>query len=1007
MSDKAKTKKELLEELNDLRAQLSRLQQADAKRKKANKKLRASEKKYKVLFENANDAIYLVDPSTSRILDCNAKAAEMSGYSVKKLREMTIIDLFPESERSLLPDKFKILKKLGVASGISGLHHQRPDGTLVPVEVNARMIELGGRKVKLSVVRDITERKRAEEKIRESEAQYRKLSEAAFEGIVIAEKGKVLECNEEFAKMYGYTRYEIIEKDAKDLVAPAYLDTVMKKIATGYEGAYEAEGLRKDGSTFPQEIRGVTVPYQGREIRLTAVRDITERKKAEEAFRESEERYRLLVEETKIIGWEYDWPGNRFTFISGRAEELLGYPLDDWYEEGFWQRTIHPDDREYAINFCKESAERLQDHEFEYKMIGTRGEVVWVHEIVKAVPIDGRPAKLVGVMIDITERKRAEEELAEYRDHLEELVEERTKELQEEIVERKKAEEALRIQAALVKLLQEIAVAANEASEVDEAMLICLEKVCAYTGWEIGHVYLPDSEGNLVHTGLWHVEDKERFKTFLEVTESTTFAPGVGLPGKVYQRGEMVWLSMDTIDQADNWPRLEEARENGIKSSFAFPVQEGEKTAAVLEFFTTGTTEPTADLLDTVDYIATQLGRVTERKRAEEALIAAKEEAEAANKAKSVFLSSMSHEIRTPLNSILGFSQLLEMDTTNPLSDSQKDSVKEILEAGDHLLELIDEILDLSKIESGKIEISMEDVDVNAVVRQAMGAVSHLAEEHGIKVTRQEALESCYVRADRTRLYQVLTNYLSNAIKYNREGGEAAIAWECLDGNVVRISVSDTSEGIPAELLDSLFMPFNRLGKEGLNIKGAGIGLAIVKRLVELMGGETGVESEVGKGSRFYVDLAAAETIEPGEVKAVEDTIDAKQKITERRHTVLYVDDKAENLRLVVLAMEGYRPGVDMITATDAQAGIELARAHKPDLVLMDIAMPGMSGIEALQRLRAFDETRDIPVIAVSAHAMPDDIDEGEAADFDEYITKPIDIQRLLRVVDEVLESLS
>jgi PAS domain S-box-containing protein len=390
---------------------------------------------------------------------------------------------------------------------------------------------------------------------------------------------------------------------------------------------------------------------------------------------------------------------------------------------------------------------------------------------------------------------------------------------------------------------------------------------------------------------------------------------------------------------------------------------------------------------------------VTERKQLHRALEAAKEEAERANLAKSEFLSRMSHELRTPLNAILGFGQLLQMEE---LTEDQRQSVAEIVKGGRHLLDLINEVLDIARIEVGKLAISVEPVAVDDVVGEAVSLIRGLADQRGLVLGRPGAdPNDLHVLADKQRLKQVLLNLLSNAVKYNGAGGTVHLSFGASNGKV-RISVSDTGPGIPGNKLDQLFVPFERLGAEGTAEEGTGLGLALSKRLMEAMGGALGVESEVGKGSTFWAELPRAENpVQLATVTAEEDISDSAAAVLPAR-TVLYIEDNLSNLKLIerVLAR---RPEINLLTAMQGRLGLDLARQHRPDLILLDLQLPDVPGREVLRALKADERTRDIEVVVVSADATQGQLrrllEEGARA----YLTKPVDIQSLLRLLDEEL----
>jgi len=403
---------------------------------------------------------------------------------------------------------------------------------------------------------------------------------------------------------------------------------------------------------------------------------------------------------------------------------------------------------------------------------------------------------------------------------------------------------------------------------------------------------------------------------------------------------------------------------------------------------------------------------VTERKRLDQVLRektieleSSKSMAEKASLSKSNFLSSMSHELRSPLNAILGFAQLMESDSPPPTA-GQKASINQILQAGWYLLELINEILDLAVIESGKLSLSLEPVSLAEVILACQDMIEPQCKKRGIKLTLPKLDVPYFVFADRTRLKQVLINLLSNAIKYNREHGTIEVEVKCITSTPerMRISIKDRGEGLSPEKLTQLFQPFNRLGQESSAEEGTGIGLVMSKRLVELMEGVIGVESTVGVGSVFWFELnsAAAPKIA---VDRAESTAVAQAQVQECAPplTLLYVEDNPANLKLVEQLI-ARRPGIRLLSAVNGNLGIELAHDNQPDVILMDINLPGINGFQALEILREDPVTAHIPVIAISANAMPLDIERGLKAGFFRYLTKPIKVNELIEALDVALK---
>ncbi len=370
--------------------------------------------------------------------------------------------------------------------------------------------------------------------------------------------------------------------------------------------------------------------------------------------------------------------------------------------------------------------------------------------------------------------------------------------------------------------------------------------------------------------------------------------------------------------------------------------------------------------------------------------------AETANMAKSEFLSRMSHELRTPLNAVLGFSQVLEMDE---LTESQQDSVNQIIKGGQHLLNLINEVLDISHIEAGKLSLSPEAVHVSELIGETVDLMRPLAQDRSIHLLSPRAQCEEFIFTDRQRMKQILLNLISNAIKYNRQGGSVSIRCAEVAEHRLRVLVTDTGPGIAASQMPLLFTPFERLGAEQTSVEGTGIGLALSRKLAESLGGSLGVESDLGKGSTFWVEFPIVEgpvdryeRLHPSsEIPATVDYFDPVK--------VLYIEDNLSNLKLVerVLAQ---RPQIELISAMQGQLGLDLAREHQPVLVLLDLNLADLPGDEILRRLRDDPGTANIPVVIISADATPRHVQRLLSAGALAYLTKPIDVQKLLGMID-------
>ncbi|MES2946798.1 MAG: ATP-binding protein, partial [Pseudomonadota bacterium] len=382
--------------------------------------------------------------------------------------------------------------------------------------------------------------------------------------------------------------------------------------------------------------------------------------------------------------------------------------------------------------------------------------------------------------------------------------------------------------------------------------------------------------------------------------------------------------------------------------------------------------------------------------------------ADKANQAKSEFLSSMSHELRTPLSAILGFAQLIDSGTPAP-TPSQKRSVEHILQAGWYLLELINEILDLALIESGKLSLLAEPVSLVVIMRECESLIESQADKRGVRVTFHPMEQAFFIKADHRRIKQILINLLSNAIKYNKPNGQVDVRCVSLASGRISIGVEDTGKGLSPHEITQLFQPFNRLGQETQAEQGTGIGLVMTKRLVELMGGVISVQSTVGQGSTFWVEMKLADGGPLASAKAA-DTCEALSPDAAQhgaaakpaRYTLLCVEDNLANLMLIEELIKR-RPDLRLLTAREGRRSIEMALAHLPDVILMDINLPDMSGMEVLKQLQANPLTAQIPVLALSANALPMDIKKGLQAGFFKYLTKPIKLNEFMSSLDAAL----
>ncbi len=704
---------------------------------------------------------------------------------------------------------------------------------------------------------------------------------------------------------------------------------------------------------------------------LGVVQDVTDRVLTEAQNREIEERFAFAVEGAGDGVWDWDMPSSGMQF-SKLYMEMLGYNANELpHHLDTWVNSVHPDDLARVQKNLQDYLDglyptyivelRLRCKDDGYKWILCRGTIVERN-------IHGDAIRMIGIHSDITERVEAETRVKKYNEILELIAKGGT----------------------LKNVLESVISHAEEI--LDEA--ICSILLLDNTG-----KYFKDA----IAPGLPDFYNK--------AIDGLEIGMGIGSCGEAAYSGKR-YIASD-ISVNPNWTAFRDVADKaGLKACWSEPVFSSTGTVlGTFAIYYPMIKEPDDEELSLLGELAQFVAIVVERSLSQQALVNAKEDAENANRAKSQFLSSMSHELRTPMNAIMGFSQLLNLEIEQPLNASQKENVSEILKASDHLLELINEVLDLAKIEAGRIDLSIEDVPLGEVIADSLQLIMPLAEKRGISVEvfhddSEISLidlinDSNIVRADHTRLKQVIINLLSNAVKYNCDNGKIIINCSTSNTHNVKVSITDTGKGLTKQQQDNLFIAFNRLGAENTDIEGTGIGLVITQNIVELMGGQIGVISEPGTGSTFWFELPSG-SVEQDDNQPTLDASEIKMDLEEAR-TVLYIEDNPANLRLVTQLL-GKLPNIHMWSAHEPMLGLELAAENNPDLILLDINLPGMDGFEVFKLLKNRKQTKNTPVIAISANAMPKDIEKGLEAGFADYITKPIDIHALLAAVDDKLK---
>jgi PAS domain S-box-containing protein len=957
-----------------------------------------------------------------------------------------------------------------------------------------------------SAFNDMLDRHReANAALNESEERFRRLSDATFEGVVMSENARIVDANRAFAEMFGYDLPEVVGLSIPELVAPESLELVLHNISSNVQETYEAVALRKGGTRFDVEVRGKASPYHGRTVRIAALRDVTERKRAETRLREAEERYRTLVEQVPAVIYVQQVAAERSNdtnppvYASPQIEEQTGYPPQAFEQDPeLWMKLLHPADRERVLAQDARTDETRESFKIEYRLVRRDGRVVWIRDEAFLVrDEEDNPSYWQGIRLDITDRKEAEEALRQSEERyrlvtratyeiiwdndpatgeqvwdgaieamfgyspdeigdqaswweerlhpddrervmsvvntaLEEGVETWSNEYRfrradgtyatvvdrgyvmrdaagepvrligsmMDVTERKRAEEETRETHARMELLRMVTTTANEVSDFAEAVKISLELVWSHTGWPVGHAYLVEGGpgGETVSTDLWQLEDQQRFEDFVRTTEGTRFVPGLGLPGRVLESGQPVWIT--DISEDHNFSRASTAKELGVKSAFAFPVLMGKEVAAVLEFFSTEIVPPDEQLLEILAQVGTQLGRVIERKRYEEDLVEAREAAEAANRAKSEFLANMSHEIRTPMNGVIGMTGLL-LDTS--LDREQREYAEAIRLSGENLMVIINDILDFSKIEAGAMRLETIEFDLRSSVEDVAALLANRAHDKGIELACLiEPDVPTVLRGDPGRLRQVLTNLIGNAVKFTEEGEvvlRVSLAHEDReDEAIVRFCVSDTGIGMSEEQRSRLFQSFTQADASTTRrYGGTGLGLSISKQLIEMMGGEIAVESEPGEGSTFWFEVPFAK----GQLQPAPATLPDLRDIR-----VLVVDDNETNRKIVHEQVLCW--GMTNGMAADGENALAMLRAAAErgvpyDLVIADLKMPQMDGMELAHSIKTDPSIASSRLILLTSVGLRGEAEQARRVGFSAYLSKPVRQSKLFDAIAMVM----
>ncbi len=575
-----------------------------------------------------------------------------------------------------------------------------------------------------------------------------------------------------------------------------------------------------------------------------------------------------------------------------------------------------------------------------------------------------------------------------------------------DISHRKTLERQIVLERDYHKMMNEVYLAVNDVDEEKEALRKCLKTVCIHLGWTASHLYFVSNNGDkLVPSNIWYLSEWKMFDDLRRLTVKTTFSPDQGLPGKVFASAKPQWVA-DILNESDS-KRLEDPCQLNARATFAFPVFVKNKVWGVMEFFSMHPKQPDPLLLDMMKNIGIHLGLFLERVEFTEELKTSKEIADEANRAKSNFLARMSHELRTPMNAILGFTQLIKyrLDT---LSKTETEKYLDYVEnSGNHLLDLINKLLDLSNIESKAFNIKLKPVPLNKTLNHILNEFEPLLKEKSLQIINELPKDhGLYILAEPYLLGQSLSHLVHNAIKFNVQNGKIYLSCDITNPQMVKLCVTDTGLGIPPEKQATLFEPFGHFGENSLEQEGAGIGLAIAKEFVLMMGGQLKFDSREGLGSSFCLELPFAEKPEKQDSGSSAPLLTPLPKSSPKIATksILLVEDTLDNVELIREILLEYK-NIQLNIQTDGMSGLKAAKEDPPDLILMDVNLPNMNGIEVCQQLQTHDETKGIPVVGISAKAMQKDIETAYSNGFQDYLTKPLDINRFREMIEKWLDT--
>ena len=962
-------------------------------RQRAENALRESEKRFRHLVEQAGDAIFVYD-LTGRFIDVNQEACDSLGYTRAELLALCARDVDTGFDSEKQADRWKGMVP-GVANTTNGTL-RRKDGTMFPIESRIAVFRSEGQKLVLALVRDITERKRAEEALQQTHEQ--------LEARVAERTAELARANDvQVAALEALRRSELrIARMTANVPGMVYQLLLQEDGTANFP--YVSEGCRELFGLEPATMR----PDACTLLDLIHPEDIGA--------------FLTTLDASKNSGAAWAWEGRYVTGTPRETRWLQGTARPERQPDGstLWDGLL------LDITTRKRAEQKIEDRARQAAAVAALGQSALAssnHLSLAQTAADGVINTLGVEMCIVAELLPGGRELVAragagfdrnicdttFPAGAESLAGYAILEGQPLIIEDLRVTTRCKISPLWLGNG-----AVSSLSVVIQGRVQPLGALCIAV--RQGRQFDPEDVNFLqaVANVLASTMDRARDEQALRKSEARNAA--------ILQTALDPIITIDHDDLIVEFnPAAEKTFGYGRAAALGRPFSElvpnvlGVSAKNLGERIELPARHATGALL-TAELAVTRipvegpalftayLRDITQRKQAQEAMLAAKEEAERANNAKSEFLSRMSHELRTPLNAILGFGQLLLMQGLPP---AQNDRVGHIVNAGRHLLDLINEVLDIARIEAGRVELSLEPVRVSDALTETLDLIRPLANERGVTldmIDGEHPLHQGHVMADRQRFKQVLLNLFSNAVKYNRQGGHVQLTFETTEGGRLRLSVADTGVGIAPENLARLFVAFDRLGAEHSAVQGTGLGLALSKRLIEAMGGQVGVESKLGEGTRFWVELPRAESQLELIARQGRDTgTPTGMGSLAGVHDLLYIEDNLSNLTLIEHLLADH-PEIRLMTAMQGGLGLDLARQHLPDLILLDLHLPDLPGWDVLAALQADEATRAIPVVVVSADATPRQVEKLMKAGARAYLTKPLEVERFQRLLRQLLE---